>query len=70
MKLFSSLRNKLLRFTKDESGASAIEYAVIAGLIIAVAAGAISTLGTDVQEVFSGVSTTLDNATTGTTPGG
>lgn len=70
MKLFSSLRNKLLRFTKDESGASAIEYAVIAGLIIAVAAGAISTLGTDVQEVFSGVSTTLDSATTGTTPGG
>jgi Flp pilus assembly protein, pilin Flp len=59
MKLFSSLRNKLLRFTKDESGASAIEYAVIAGLIIAAAATAIGALGTDVTNVFTSISDKL-----------
>jgi len=52
----SSLMN---RFLKDESGATAIEYGLIATLIaVAIIVGA-GALGTQLNAVFNGLSTKL-----------
>jgi pilus assembly protein Flp/PilA len=52
--------NKLFaRFIKDESGATAIEYGLIAGLIAVVIIGALTTLGTTIKGKFSAISTAL-----------
>jgi len=51
--------NLMNRFAKDESGATAIEYGLIATLIaVALIAGA-SALGTQLNAVFKGLSTKL-----------
>ncbi|WP_029619596.1 Flp family type IVb pilin [Pseudorhizobium marinum] len=62
MKLFA-------RFRSDESGATAIEYGLIAALIsVALIAGA-STLGNSLDNAFKGVAGKMDDATNkGTTP--
>ncbi|EDQ35406.2 Flp pilus assembly protein, pilin Flp [Hoeflea phototrophica DFL-43] len=50
------------RFVKDESGATAIEYGLIAALIsVALITGA-TTLGNSLNNQFSGLATKLDNA--------
>lgn len=41
------------RFFKDESGATAIEYGLIAALIAVVIIGAVSTLGGNVNTAFT-----------------
>jgi pilus assembly protein Flp/PilA len=47
------------RFVKDESGATAIEYGLIATLIaVAIIAGA-SALGGKLNDVFNGIATTM-----------
>ena len=43
------------RFFKDESGATAIEYGLIAALIAVVIIGAVTTLGTGVTDNFNTV---------------
>lgn len=48
------------RFLREEEGASAIEYAIIAGLIAAVIMGAVQLLGTDLRDVFTNIQTTLN----------
>ena len=45
--------NKILR---DEAGATAIEYGLIAALIAVAAVSAMTTLGTNLQSTFSTVS--------------
>ena len=40
------------RFAKDESGATAIEYGLIAGLVAVVIITAVTTVGTDLQGTF------------------
>ncbi|ANK83862.1 MULTISPECIES: Flp family type IVb pilin [Rhizobium] len=51
------------RFLKDESGATAIEYGLIAALIsVALIAGA-TTLGEKIGNTFNGLSTKMDDAT-------
>mgnify|MGYP002404032127 CR=1 FL=1 len=50
------------RFAKDESGATAIEYGLIAALIaLAITAGA-STLGNSISDQFNNIATHLDAA--------
>ncbi|KAF2992697.1 Flp family type IVb pilin [Methylocystis sp. MJC1] len=52
--------NKIFaRFVKDESGATAIEYGLIASLIGVVIIGAITTLGTKLSGTFSKVAGNL-----------
>ena len=52
------------RFIKDESGATAIEYGLIAALIsVALIAGA-STLGETLNETFGSISSKMDAAKT------
>lgn len=52
------------KFARDESGATAIEYGLIAALVgIAIIAG-VRALGTSLDNTFSSVSSTLDGART------
>lgn len=46
----------------DESGATAIEYGLIAALVSVAAIGALETLGTSLDEMFGSVSVKLDEA--------
>lgn len=51
----------IARFAKNESGATAIEYGLIAALIaLAIIAGA-GAVGNSLDDKFSGIATTLDN---------
>jgi len=45
----------LARFVQDESGATAIEYGLIAALIAVVIIGAVTTVGTNLSGTFSTV---------------
>jgi pilus assembly protein Flp/PilA len=47
------------RFAKDDSGATAIEYGLIAGLIAVVIIGALSALGTNVSAKFTAIANNL-----------
>ena len=47
------------RFLKDESGATAIEYGLIAALISVVIIGALTALGTNLSAKFNTVATNL-----------
>jgi pilus assembly protein Flp/PilA len=56
--------NKLfVRFVKDDSGVTAIEYGLIAGLIGVVIIAAVTTVGTDLKGIFTAVATALTAAT-------
>ena len=52
--------NKLIR---DEDGATAIEYGLIAALIAVALIGALSSLGSNLSATFTSVSSSLDGAT-------
>ena len=45
----------ITKFAQDESGATAIEYGLIAALIAVVIIGAVTTLGTKVSSAFTKV---------------
>lgn len=47
------------RFVRDESGATAIEYGLIAALIAVVIITALTTLGTTLNTKFQYIATTL-----------
>ncbi len=49
--------NKLMRFVKDESGATAIEYGLLAAGIGLVLILAVTNLGTTLQGVFNDIDT-------------
>lgn len=49
----------LARFLKDQSGATAIEYGLIAAGIAVAIIVAVNTLGTNLNTTFSSVSTSL-----------
>lgn len=55
--------NLLRRFLEDESGATAIEYALIAMVVGVLAIGGLSAFGAAVSGKFSDISTTVANAT-------
>jgi pilus assembly protein Flp/PilA len=47
--------NSIYRFIADESGPTAVEYAVMLALIIVVCLAAITTLGSNANSTFSNV---------------
>jgi pilus assembly protein Flp/PilA len=53
------MRN-FIRFLRDKSGATAIEYGLIAGLISVVIIAAVTTVGTDLKAVFTKIGTSLN----------
>jgi len=52
------------QFCGDESGATAIEYGLIAALVSVAAIGALTTLGDSLQGIFTSVSNSLGTAET------
>jgi pilus assembly protein Flp/PilA len=50
------------RFLKDESGATAIEYGLIAALVSVAIIAALSLLGTELNATFSTVASNLQQA--------
>jgi pilus assembly protein Flp/PilA len=56
------MQNLLKRFAKDESGATAIEYGLIAALISVVIITVLTTLGTSLESTFQSVADQLDGA--------
>ena len=64
MKFFQSM-------LRDESGATAIEYGLIAALVAVAAIAAMTFLGGELTNLFNGVGNELSDATTGldTAPG-
>ena len=57
------------KFFKDESGATAIEYGLIAALVSVAAIAALGALGTSLEQMFSEVSSQLDAAVTSANSG-
>jgi pilus assembly protein Flp/PilA len=47
--------NIFSRFVRDESGATAIEYGLIAALIAVVIIGALSAIGTNLNATFTSI---------------
>jgi pilus assembly protein Flp/PilA len=60
--MFSALRSSVVNFVKDESGPTAVEYAVMLALIIVVCIAAITALGSNANNTF----TSVGNAISGT----
>ena len=52
--------NTVARFLKDESGATAIEYGLIAALIAVGIIAAATTLGNGLSNIFTGIGARLD----------
>ena len=54
---------KFLKLIKNNKGATAIEYGLIAALIAVAAIGAMQGIGTKLSETFNNVSDCLDTST-------
>jgi len=55
--------NLIHRLVEDESGATAIEYGLIAALVAVAMIGALTALGTSLSNMFSSVADTVNAAT-------
>jgi pilus assembly protein Flp/PilA len=55
------MRNVITRFAHDRSGATAIEYGLIAALISVVIIGVLTSVGTKLSTVFGNIATDLGN---------
>ncbi len=56
---------KLMLFLKDDSGATAIEYGLIAALVAVAAIGALSAMGDSLVTIFETVASELTVAASG-----
>ncbi len=48
------MSNAIVRILREEEGTEMVEWGLIAGLIIVVAAGVFASIGTDVNTIFGG----------------
>jgi len=58
------MKNLFNRFVECESGATAIEYALLAALISVGIIGAAGTVGTEISSTFADIETSLQSAPT------
>jgi pilus assembly protein Flp/PilA len=56
------MKSLLLRFARNESGAAAIEYGLIAALIAVVIIAAVGTMGNQLKDTFTNVAGAMKNA--------
>ena len=61
---------KLVKFLKDEEGAIAMEYALIASFVALTIIGGVTTLGTNLSSYFNKIATTVSGWATGGAGGG
>ena len=59
------MNNLVTRFVKDESGATAIEYGLIAALISVAIIATLQLVGDDLAATFQGISDDLQEANAG-----
>lgn len=52
--------NMFKKFAQDESGATAIEYGLMASLIALLIIGAVTAIGTKLEDVFTAIDTGLN----------
>ena len=57
------MRKSIMKLFGDRSGATAIEYGLIAALIAVAIIAGVTTVGTQLQTTFNTVGTTLSTAT-------
>lgn len=60
------MKTKLLQFLRDEEGASAIEYALVAAMVAVALIAFVEPINTAIKNIF----TSIQNALTGTTGAG
>lgn len=53
------MKDQIIKFWRDEEGATAIEYGLIAGLIAAVIVGAVTGLGTQIRTLLNNILTAI-----------
>jgi pilus assembly protein Flp/PilA len=58
--------SSITRFLRDEEGATAIEYGIIAGLVSIAIVTVVTTMGTDLGGIFTKISTALGKVVTPT----
>jgi pilus assembly protein Flp/PilA len=58
------MKSLFSRFAKDESGATAIEYGLIAALVAVAIITALTTMGDSLKNTFNFVGNSLNNANT------
>lgn len=58
------MTNLISRFAKEEDGATAIEYGLIAAILSVAIVGSVGFVRDSLKTTFSNVSTTLDNNNT------
>ena len=58
------MMNHIKRFVRDEEGATALEYGLLAALIAAAIVASTQALGTQVIATFDGIATAMGNAVT------
>ena len=56
------MMNSVMRFVREEEGATALEYGLLAALIAAAIVTAVTTLGTQLSTTFNGIATDLQGA--------
>jgi len=56
------MKAQMMKFWKDEDGATAIEYGLIAGLIAVVIIGAVEALGGGLSGLFESITAALPGA--------
>jgi pilus assembly protein Flp/PilA len=56
---------KMIAFVRDEDGATAIEYGLIAALVSVAAIGALTAMGDSLATMFNTVSSALSGAASG-----
>ena len=61
---------KLVKFLKDEEGAIAMEYGLIAAFVALTIIGGVTTLGTNLSSFFNKIATNVAGWATGTGGGG
>jgi pilus assembly protein Flp/PilA len=57
--MYNALLVTMIRFRKNDDGATLVEYGIALGLAIALGGGALAVLATDVGLSFTAASTTL-----------
>ena len=63
------MNQEIRRFWRDEDGATAVEYALIAGLVAIALIGALTAFGEDLGSFFERIGAILGGEAPPTTPG-
>lgn len=66
--MLSLYTNLMIRLRSEEKGATAVEYGIMVALIAVVIIVAVSTLGGQLEDMFTGVSTDVANPKTTAIP--